>query len=221
MSVKRVIIIRTGETDWNMQGRWQGWVAAPLNAHGRAQAAKLAQFVRNIGMKALYSSDLRRASETAEILAESLGYTPIYDERLRERNIGIWQGLTRKEFTAWYPDEYRALQADPDGYVIPNGESRQQVVARLMAAFQDIIAREDAETVGILTHTTAGRLLLAQLAPDVTQRETDLSNTSVTTLMRTDGGGWRVVAVNDVLHLEGLKAEIFKESEYDDDSRDR
>jgi broad specificity phosphatase PhoE len=113
------------------------------------------------------------------------------------------------------------LQADPNGYVIPNGESRQQVVARLMAAFDDILAREDAETVGILTHTTSGRLLLAQLAPDASSRETDLSNTSVTTLVRTDTGGWRVVAVNDVLHLEGLKSEIFKESEYDDDSRDR
>ena len=97
MTVRRVILIRPGETDWNRDGRWQGWVAAPLNEHGRRQAEALAKFVRNIGMRALYSSDLRRAVETAELLAERLVFEPIYDARLRERNIGAWQGLTLDE----------------------------------------------------------------------------------------------------------------------------
>src|SRR5262245_1330412 len=124
MTVKRIILIRPGETDWNRQGRWQGWVATPLNEHGRRQAQALGRFVRNIGMAALYSSDLRRARETAELLAERLGFVPMYDARLRERNIGAWQGLTPDEMRAWYPDEYDQLLADVDEYRIPGGESR-------------------------------------------------------------------------------------------------
>lgn len=212
MHVKRVVLIRSGETDWNLQGRWQGWVAAPLNEHGRQQAYKLGTFLRNIGMKTLYSSDLRRARETAEILTEVLGYEPIFDERLRERNIGAWQGLTGAEFHAWYPHEYEQLVHGPDDYTIPNGESRAEVKARFRAAFDDIVAQDRGETVGMLTHTTAGRLFLTDLIPDLNERDLALSNTSVTTLMQ-ENGAWRVVAVNDVMHLEGLKTVSFDEPE--------
>ena len=65
MAVKRVVFIRPGETEWNKIGRWQGIVGVPLNGHGRAQAERLAKFVRNINLDALYSSDLRRAKDTA------------------------------------------------------------------------------------------------------------------------------------------------------------
>jgi broad specificity phosphatase PhoE len=96
MAVKRVIFIRPGETDWNRDLRYQGWVAIPLSAYGQRQAQRLANYIRNIGVSALYTSDLKRASETAAILAEKLDSEPIADKRLRERDIGKWQGLTRK-----------------------------------------------------------------------------------------------------------------------------
>src|SRR5215207_3081510 len=107
MTVNRIVLIRPGETDWNRIGRWQGWVATPLNPLGRRQVEKLANFIRHIGMTALYSSDLQRAVETADILAARLGFAPIYDARLRERNIGEWQGMTLDEMEAWYPEAYQ------------------------------------------------------------------------------------------------------------------
>jgi probable phosphoglycerate mutase len=178
MTVKRVILIRPGETDWNRDGRWQGWVAAPLNEHGRRQAESLAKFVRNIGMSALYSSDLRRAVETAELLAERMGFEPIYDARMRERNIGAWQGLTLEEMRAWYSEEYQQLLADVDRFCIPGGESRAAVRARMVEAFDDILNKNQGETVGILSHTTAIRALLSHLVPDCDPNSVEVGNTS-------------------------------------------
>ncbi|MEO8396264.1 MAG: histidine phosphatase family protein, partial [Chloroflexota bacterium] len=121
MTVKRIVFIRPGETDWNKQGRWQGWVSNPLNELGLRQARALAKYVRNIGMGALYTSDLKRALETADCLAEQLGFEPIPDERLRERSIGQWQGLTQAELRTWYPDDYATMLKDVDGYRVPGG----------------------------------------------------------------------------------------------------
>jgi broad specificity phosphatase PhoE len=212
MTVKRVILIRPGETDWNRMGRWQGWVAAPLSAHGRQQAQALANFVRNIGMSALYTSDLQRAVETAECLVEPLGSTPIVDVRLRERNIGDWQGLTLVEMRAWYGDEYAKLLADPNGYRVPGGESRDDVRKRMRAAFDEIVGKENGETIGILSHTTAVKTLLEDLLPGYNPQELSLDNTSVTTI-RTIDGGWELVAADDITHLEGLETKAVPELE--------
>lgn len=213
MTVKRVILIRNGETDWNIQGRWQGWVSVPLNEHGKQQVQALANFVRNIGMSALYASDLKRARQTAEILAERLGFEPIFDERLRERNIGQWQGLTVEEMRDWYPEEYEGIRNDPMNYPVPGGESRQQAQQRLLGAFNDILTQVKGETVGIVSHTTALKALMVALIPDYQDR--DLGNTAVTTLVRQDDDQWQLVAEDDLLHLEGLSTRSVPEVEDD------
>jgi broad specificity phosphatase PhoE len=212
MAVKRVILIRPGETDWNRIGRWQGWAAAPLSEHGRQQALALASFVRNIGMSALYTSDLKRAVETAECLAEQLSDAPIKDARLRERNIGDWQGLTLGEMRSWYAEEYAKLLEDPNGYPVPGGESRNDVRKRMRAAFDEIVRKQQGETVGILSHTTALKTLLEDLLPGYNPQELNLDNTSVTTIRQTEGG-WELVAADDITHLEGLETKAVPELE--------
>jgi broad specificity phosphatase PhoE len=164
-------------------------------------------------MSALYSSDLRRAVETAQLLAERLGFKPVYDRRLRERNIGSWQGLTLEEMREWYSNEYEQLLADVDGFRIPGGESRAEVRARMVAAFDDILNKSEGETVGVLSHTTAIRALLSHLIPGCDPNSVEVSNTSVTTLMREDARQWQLVAANDVMHLEGLPSHSVKEVE--------
>jgi broad specificity phosphatase PhoE len=212
MTVKRVILIRPGETDWNRQERWQGWTAVPLNTHGRNQARYLARFIRNVGMTTLYASDLKRAVQTAEILAETLGFAPIYDARLRERNIGSWQGLTQDEMREWYPNEYQKLVEDRAGYAVPDGESRNQMKARMIAAFNDYMKEDKGETIGILSHSSAIRSLLSQWIADEQLVGTDVGNTSVTTIAREDEKDtWRIVASNDVTHLEGIESQSLGE----------
>ncbi len=210
MPLKRLVFIRSGETDWNLSGRWQGWVASPLNELGRIQMNRLANFMRHLGLSALYSSDNRRASESAEILATKLGFLPIYDERLRERSIGHFQGLTVPEIHGWYADEYRELLRDPENYQIPGGESMAQVRVRAQQAIHDILKISDKEqktelTVGVLSHTSTMHVMLKELIPGLDLADTVFSNSSVTTVVR-ESDGWRLVQANDLSHLDGLQS---------------
>ncbi|NDJ62165.1 MAG: histidine phosphatase family protein [Chloroflexi bacterium] len=206
MTVKRVVLIRPGETEWNRNGRWQGWVAVPLNEHGRRQADALANYLRNIGMSALYTSDLKRALETAERLAETLGFEAVVDARLRERNMGLWQGLTLDEMRTWYPEQFELLMSDRENFRIPSGETRNEVRTRVLTAFDEILRADRGETIGILSHTTAIKILIAELVPEFDPSSVDLANSAVTTIRRRDDGTWQLSAVNDLLHLEGLEA---------------
>ncbi len=213
MAVKRVIFIRPGETDWNRDLRYQGWVAIPLNAYGQRQAQRLANYIRNIGVVALYTSDLKRADETAALLAAKLGSEPIADQRLRERDIGTWQGLTQKEMQSWYPTEYAQFVADPDGYRVAGGESRKDVRERILAAFNEFLTTDKGETIAILSHSTAINALLAEIIPEIKFGSVDVSNTSVTTIKRADDGKWQLVTADDITHLEGMSAQRIQELE--------
>lgn len=206
MAAKRVIFIRPGETEWNKQGRRQGHVMIPLNAHGRAQAERLATFLRNLGLNKVYSSDLRRAAEAAEIIASEVNVEVVYDKRLRERNMGEWQGLTREEIIAWYPEQYDALRSDLFNYKIPNGESRKEVYARFRDCFDQVIENDDSEIIAFIAHTIAIKTLLDVLIPendnDLFHR--DFRNMSVTTIQQHEGGEWEITQLDDVTHLEGM-----------------
>lgn len=210
MQIRRVIFIRPGETEWNRQNRWQGWLRVPLNTHGRAQVEALAGFIRNIGVGALYTSDLQRALETAEIITEHMDIEPILDGRLRERNIGEWQGLTQPELEAWYPEEFAAWVADRENFTIPGGESRHNVRERMQATFDDILVQDKAQTIGIISHTVSIRTLLDNLLPDYDPLGLKLMNSSVTTV-RWENEQWTSIALNDIMHLEGLETKFIKE----------
>jgi len=211
--IKRVIFIRTGETEWNKRERWQGWVAVPLNANGKAQASSLARFIRHMGVKAIYSSDLRRAVETADPIARETGLEPVYDARLRERSVGLWQGLTLTEIREWYGEEYQALLTDRESFKIPGGESRAEVRTRVIESFREIMKQNKGETIAVVSHTTAILTMLVDLIPSYDPAGVDLDNTSVTTIRCDDDGKWVIVAVDDTLHLEGLPSSAVGELE--------
>ncbi len=214
MTVKRILFIRPGETDWNRAGKQQGIAAAPLNQLGVRQAEKLGEFLRVIGVSGLYVSTTRRAAQTGEIIAAKLGVSLTPDERLRERNVGYWQGLTIAEIRDWYPDQYSALQEDLDGYRIPGGEARMEVLKRMREALADILSQAEGETVAIISHTTAIKMVLHELTGSRDVQMADLTNTSVTTIARdSEGDPWRIITVDDVLHLEGMETNSVIEPE--------
>ena len=134
----QLFIARHGETEWNRVGRWQGNTDIPLSEVGRAQARALAASLRGKGITAVHASDLLRANETATIIASELGLAACgVDARLRERGFGCFEGLTRDECAARYPDAWAGYMADRRS-TPPGGEPHGDVAARMLAALTAI-----------------------------------------------------------------------------------
>ncbi len=154
-------LARHGETDWNAAGRWQGQTDVRLNDTGRLQAREIAGRVRAAGIRAVASSDLLRARETAEIVADALGLAVGYvDAALRERHFGCFEGLTREEVAARHPEAWAAHVADP-GPAPPGGESRAELLGRLLPALAGAALRLPAPLL-VVMHGGSMRALLAE-----------------------------------------------------------
>jgi broad specificity phosphatase PhoE len=164
---RTVYLARHGETAWNRVGRWQGQTDVTLNDHGRAQSRLLATTLRTRGIVQLGSSDLARARETAEIVAAELGLDArgiTLDAGLRERSFGGFEGLTRDECAARFPDEWARYRADirlPP----PGGEPHAAVVTRMRAAVQRaaLALPDDAGAVVLISHGGAMRALVTAI----------------------------------------------------------
>jgi broad specificity phosphatase PhoE len=175
----RLILIRHGETDWNVEGRYQGQADPPLNQRGLAQARQLAQKLRGVGLDVLYSSPLRRALQTAQILAEALD-VPLHTEpRLMEIHQGEWQTLLYAEIAARYPELFDRWQTEPWTVTLPGGENIAQVQERVYAAVDEILSRHEGQCIGMVAHRLPITLLKIRyqgLDPDVV-RTFQLPNT--------------------------------------------
>jgi len=199
----RVLCIRHGETAWNATGRWQGNAPVPLNEEGLAQSMALGRYLAetHTRMDVLYSSPLSRAMQTAEAVAGALNMTVIPEPRLREVDLGDWQGLTMQEAAAWDPERYAAFRADWYNVPPPNGESRNQLKARARAAFDDITARHLHQVIGLVTHGGTLGMLIESLFGKI-ERPT-LTNTSITIVDQNEPGQpWTLVQIAWSPHLE-------------------
>lgn len=157
----RLWLIRHGETDWNVEGRWQGQAphAPPLNATGRAQAEAVASRLNSHTFDHLYTSDLLRAIQTAEVIATKLELPMQIEPRLREINQGEWEGMLGSDIARLYPAEWAERGRDPLNARPPGGESVVAVAERAWAAADDIAQQHPAGAVLIVAHG----LLLATL----------------------------------------------------------
>jgi broad specificity phosphatase PhoE len=175
----RLILCRHGETDWNVEGRYQGQDDPPLNGQGVAQARQLAEELRDVGLEVLYSSPLRRALQTAEVVATTLGLPLNVDRRLMEIHQGDWQGRLRAEIAARYPALFRRWQSEPWAVTPPGGENLARVQSRVYAALDEILTCHPDDCVGLVTHRIPIALIKVRyqgLEPDVV-RTIQLPNT--------------------------------------------
>ena len=136
-----VLLARHGETDWNRDLRVQGHSDTPLNETGRAQARELARSLAAQPIHAIYASDLARARETAEIVAAARQLEVSSERGLRERDFGSWEGLTRQEID----DRFGAGSTH-------DGESDEDVRARMLAAVHRIADAHPAQVVLVVSH---------------------------------------------------------------------
>lgn len=203
MTDTRLIAIRHGETEWNSQSRFQGHLNSVLNKAGLAQAEALGEYLARERFDLLLSSDLGRALQTASAIAMRSGHEVVVEPRLRERRMGIFQGLTPAEVQARYPDEYARFRArDPD-YVIPQGESMRQLFERSVACFTELAARHAGLTLAVVTHGGVLAMLYrhARAIPLEALRDFPLQNTGVNRF-RHRLGAWQLQSWGEVGHLD-------------------
>jgi len=152
-----LVLVRHGETDWNRERRFQGHADMPLNEEGRSQARGLADLLLAEPVTALYTSPLRRASETAEILAITLGVEARALEALREIDVGTWEGLTIDEVRERYPE--RSDEDWRSGW--EDGETYEELSRRVVAVLAGLGARHDGGHVVAVTHAGPIRAAIA------------------------------------------------------------
>lgn len=188
-----LLLIRHGQTDWNVAQRIQGHTNIALNQTGHTQAALLATALAGLHSRqpfdALYSSDLERTLQTAAPAAATLMLPIRQDQRLRERHYGVLEGLDTTGQMRRFPEETRLLQSrDPD-YTLPGGESRNTFFARVLHALHEIAANHQGQRVLVVTHGGAldgAYRAAAGLAPE-TRRTWPLLNASLNSIIVENG----------------------------------
>jgi len=155
----RLIFIRHAEAEGNYTRVFQGWTDGELTEKGHKQAEKLAQRIKDIDIDVLYSSTLKRATQTAEYIAEVKGLPIIRTDKLKEINGGDWEGERWEILPKRWPDEYETWECKPHIHKMPNGESMEEFQLRLINEVKYIVNNNRGKNVCIVTHGTAIKAL--------------------------------------------------------------
>jgi alpha-ribazole phosphatase len=156
----RLLLIRHAATAWTAQGRFQGQTDIPLSAHGWRQVTALVQRLRAETLHMLYASDLQRAWETARAIAAPHVLHVHAEPRLREMAFGRWEGLTYAEMQEQDAQSLAAWECDQLHSAPPGGETLLHMTQRVKAAYVDILAAGQDQTVGLVAHGGPLQLLL-------------------------------------------------------------
>jgi probable phosphoglycerate mutase len=204
MAATKLTIIRHGETEWNLAGIQQGHLDSPLTTRGLAQAEALADHFDGYRFDAIYSSDLGRALRTGEIIASKFGVRPATRECLRERNLGIMQGLTMKESREKYPEEYAHFSAGDPSYVLPKGESVVQRHERVISCLSGLIEAHPGQDILVVAHGGVLDSVIRHIfhIPLGVKRPFSLLNSSINVISAGENG-WRLLTWGSVVHLKG------------------
>ncbi len=202
MQPTRLIIIRHGETEWNLEGRIQGHLDSPLTETGRAQAEAIAERVQTVEVNALYSSDLGRAYTTAQFVSHKTGQVILTDKRLRELYLGKFEGLTEEEVEKRFPEEYVYLKKADPGYIYPGGESKEQFSLRVISCLEELMVKHEGEQIVVITHGGAlSRLIRYTLGmPVVGSNEYKICNAALN-VFSYENKHWQLEIWGDLSHL--------------------
>ncbi|KAL8199351.1 hypothetical protein R6Q57_012919 [Mikania cordata] len=205
-SYTEIVVVRHGETEWNAEKRIQGHLDINLNDVGRQQAIAVAERLSGESkISAIYSSDLKRALETAETIASKCGgLQVIQDPNLRERNLGDLQGIVYDDAPKMKTKAYVALQSNGRDVEIPGGgESLNQLYKRCTDSLQAIGNKHRGERVVVVTHGGVIRALHHRASSGKGHRAGKVLNVSVNVLHLSDPDNWVIKSWGDVSHLNG------------------
>ena len=202
MKETEIILIRHGETEWNSQQRMQGHSNSDLSSVGQAQIQALGQWMKNVPFDHIYSSDSLRAKQTAEAITQFSGHELQFDQRLREKNLGVFEGLTSEEARERHPEVFRLFKTAGSKYVIDEGESTQQLQDRALEIVNEIRIKHPEERVLLVTHGGFIRVVIKHSLGLSLETPTRflIRNTGVFRLVWEDK--WLVSQMGGVSHLE-------------------
>ncbi|CAI9780539.1 unnamed protein product [Fraxinus pennsylvanica] len=200
-----IIVIRHGETEWNADRRIQGQIDVDLNDVGRKQAAAVAvRISKESKISAVYSSDLKRAYHTAEMIANCCGVIEVFkDQDLRERHMGDLHGVLFHEAAKTRPEAHKAFLSRSRDQEIPvGGESLNQLYERCTSALERIVKKHRGERVVVVTHGATIEELHRRGSNGMSAE--NVLNTSVNVFHLFDEHKWSIKSWGDVSHLDGL-----------------
>ena len=197
-----IYIVRHGQTEWNLLGKTQGHGNSDLTPKGIEQAELLADSMTKYPIDYIYSSDLGRAYQTAEIIGNKLSIEVEKTEALREMNIGTWEGRIIKDIIEEDPELYKMWRNEPHLAKIPQGETLSQIKERTDAFIKEINEKYDGKHIVLVTHSLCARImLLSFLDSDVKNiYRINQANTALNIIELRDYGPV-VMKMNDTTHI--------------------
>ncbi len=204
----KIYITRHGQTEWNQEKRLQGWKDAPLTELGCKQAEALGRRLKEIDIDHIYCSPLGRTRKTAEIALDGNNIPIYFDERLKEINMGEWEGMKAEKVKEKYPKYYDKFWNAPDKYVPKTGESYPEVQDRVKDVLNEIVKNNSDETILIVSHGCASKIMLSKFEDRPLNKLWDpprLIETSLS-LVELDGKETRIKMYGDTSHLDDLKS---------------
>jgi broad specificity phosphatase PhoE len=197
------VLIRHGQSTWNREHRIQGQLDPPLSDEGRLQAELVGRRLSGRSFAGFYSSDLKRAFETAELIGTALGARPQPEASLREIFLGDWEGLRTEEIAERFPEAWARWVEEPDWDVVPSGEGAGLFDARVAGALDDIFRRHAHGDVLVVTHGGVIQVALHRIVgrPPQGLFPFKIQNASISLIEKRES---RVIigGVNDIAHLE-------------------
>ena len=206
----RIILVRHGETTWNIEGRYQGQEDTPLSERGLRQGHLLAEGLHHIPIDVCISSPLQRSYQTCKFCADLHKLSVATDERLLEINHGSWEGVLAPEIAKQFPQEFALWHTQPQLVQMPDGgESLEDVRKRARAAFDDYAAKYAGKTVLVAAHDAVNKAIICDLLGlDMSHFWQIKQDNTCINVLEYNEGVWRVVLLNSTNHLGFLFSDI-------------
>ena len=199
----RIILVRHGETTWNVEGRYQGQEDTPLSERGMAQAARLAEGLADVTIDRAISSHLKRSFITAETVCGRHGIAVSADARLSEINHGSWEGQLATEIQAAYPEDFARWHSQPHLVQMPDGgENLEDVRRRVRDAFDDYARDYDGETLLVAAHDAVNKAIICDIMGlDMSHFWQIKQDNTCINVLEYNEGTWRIVLLNSTAHM--------------------
>lgn len=200
----RIILVRHGETNWNVEGRYQGQEDTDLSPRGLEQGKRVGEALKDVPIDVYISSPLKRSFMTATFCAQHQAKEVIADSRLTEINHGVWEGQLSTHIEAQFPEEFHQWHSQPHLVHMPGpgGESLEDVRKRVRAAFDEYVETYEGKTLLVAAHDAVNKAIICDvMGLDMSHFWQIKQDNTCINVLEYDKGQWRLVMLNYTGHL--------------------